>query len=474
MKHLESFLNFLLDKFFWGWPLIGLLLIMSLYFAFKTRFFHIRFIHKSYTYMFEKNDDKSKISPFQALSLIIANQAGTGNIIGVAAAIYVGGPGAVFWMWITAIICSSLSFAENTLAQMYKSEIDGQYRGGPSYYILKGLKSPYVANFVSFMLLICLGLLMPTIQSSTIANSLYSNMNVPKYISAILLGINLVLIIIGNSKKIVTTATLVVPFMSFLYIGSTLVVLIFNINLLDDVIILILNNAFNQNAVFGSIIGQALSHGIRRGIFTHESGLGSTPNTSASGNVRHPIHQGLTSTFCVFIDTLVMCTLTAFIILTTNSYNIIDTSNDYLYLGLVGVKYEQFAQYALNTVFQDFGTLLVSLSLLLFGFMAIIGAFYNGETNILFIFKNNKKRKIAMKIYKVAFILLMIVFCFYETSTAWKYTDLAVGIATLINLLVLFLLRKEVFNCLNDYKNNLSNDKKRKYINNNLECWKKN
>lgn len=472
MKEFDKFLDGIVNNIIWGWPLIILILVMSLYFGFKTKFCYLRYFFKSSKYMFEKNEDKTKVSPFQAISLIIANQAGTGNIIGVAAAIFLGGPGAILWMWITALVGSSLSFAENTLAQMYKSEINQEYRGGPSYYILKGLKSPKMAIIVSFILLLCLGLLMPTIQSATISNALEQNLSIPKIITALLIGFNLIIIIIGENKKIVTSASLIVPFMTILFFGSTLTVLFFNLDKVNDVFYLIFNNAFNQNAVFGAIIGEALSHGVRRGLFTHEAGLGSTPNTAASGNVRHPVHQGLTSSFCVFLDIL-MCTLTAFVIIATNSYNVVTSSGDFLHVGLNGVNYEQFAQHALSSVFPNTGSLLVSISILLFGFMAIVGAFYNGQTNLYFIFKDEKKRKRTMKIYKVTFIFTMAICCLYETTTAWKLTDIAVGVAALINLIVLFLLRNDVFTCLKDYEENIKDDKNRKYINEKLECWKK-
>jgi AGCS family alanine or glycine:cation symporter len=472
MNKFTIFSNYLVDKLIWGWPLIIILLLMSLYFGFKTRFAHLRYFFLTPKLMFEKNDDNNKVSSFQAMSLILANQVGTGNIIGVSIAILYGGPGAIFWMWVTAIFGSSLSFIENTLAQIYKVEVNKEFRGGPAYYILKGLKSRKLANTLSVIFFICLGFMMPTIQSATIATSMNLTLAIPKYVIGLLVAINLGFIIVGKAKKIVEVSSIIVPIMSIFYLLIALIIILVNFTRIDDIFILISDNAFNQNAIFGSIIASAISHGVRRGLFSHEAGLGSTPNTSASGNVKHPVHQGLISSFCVFIDTIVICTASAFIILITDSYNVIN-STKVIFNGVGNNSYMQFVAIAINSVFNNVGTLLVSISLLLFGFMSLLGGFYNGQTNLIFMFKNPKRYNIANKIYKLIFIIAMFLSSIFDAQIAWKLTDIAVGIASLVNVIVIFFLRKKVFLALTDFENKLKNGDDSYYVNDETDCWKK-
>ncbi|MDF2699869.1 MAG: sodium:alanine symporter [Haloplasmataceae bacterium] len=472
MEKFESILDNIVEKIIWGWPLIIILLLMGIYFTVKTRFVQLRYLLLMPKLMFQKSDDDSKITPFQTISLILANHVGTGNIIGVSIAIMYGGPGAVFWMWVTAIIGSALSFVENTLGQMYKVEVNNEYRGGPAYYIAKGLKSPFWAHVIAFVFLICLGLMMPTIQSAAISTTLNFNFSISKYIIGLVVTFTLAIIIIGNSKKIVVMSEIMVPIMAFFYLFISFIVILININKLDDVFMLIINNALNKNAFFGSIIGSAISFGVRRGLFSHEAGLGSSPNISASANVKHPVHQGLISAFCVFIDTILICSATAIMIFITDSYNVV-SGNKFLFTGLVNVDSEQYVQYAIDTVFKNLGAIFVSISIFFFAYASLIGGFFNAQSNIIFLFKKEKQYKIANKIYKIVFLLIILLSSIFDTRLAWKFTDIGIGIASLLHLFVLFLLRNKVIDSLKDFEVKYKKKDNSRYVNEELDCWKK-
>lgn len=463
-------MKYLVEEIIWGWPLIIILLSLSFYFSVKTHFVQFRYFKIMPKLLFEKNHKSNKISAFQTVSLILANHIGTGNIVGVAFAICYGGPGAIFWMWLTALLCSSLSFMENTLGQLYKTEINGEYRGGTAYYIARGIGSKFWAYSISLLFLVCLGIFMPTIQATTISETLSTTLKLDKIIIGLSVTILLGYVIIGNAKRLVRFSEVLVPFMAIFYIIISLVIIISHFSLIDDVIILIINNALNKKAVYGGIIGKAINIGMRRGIFTHEAGIGTSPNISASSNVSHPVKQGLLSSFCIFIDTIVLCSLTAFIILITNKYNII-SDEGYLFIGLQDKGYNEFVSEAVNTVFTGWGNLFITISIFLFGFTALFGSFYNAQTNLMFIFRENKYR-IANFIYKIIFLVIIFISSLYTAEFAWIITDLGVGIASFVNIVVLFILKRKVIDALKDFELKYKKKAKLDYYNKELECWR--
>src|SRR5690554_1430576 len=352
-------MKYIVEVIVWGYPLMIVLIVASIYFAIKTKLVQLRYLKYIPKLLFEKRTDKNKISAFQSVSLILANHVGTGNIIGVAVAIMYGGPGSVFWMWVTALLGSGLSFIENTLGQMYKNEINGEYRGGVAYYIYYGIGSKIWAHIIAFVFFICLGLLMPTIQSATIATTMNNTFFIPKVYIALFVSITIGIIIFGKTRRIVQVSEVIVPFMALSYILVTLIIIGLNISKLNDVIILIFNSALNKNALYAGIMGSAISYGIRRGLFSNEAGIGASPNISASSEVSHPVKQGLLSSFCVFFDTLIICTLTAFMILITDCYNVVD-GDKVLYTGLKNYDYSHFTVEAINTLFINSGQLFIS------------------------------------------------------------------------------------------------------------------
>lgn len=470
MKKIEQTLDLIVERIVWGCPLLLLIIIVAVYFTIRTRFVTIRYIRLMPKLIVQKNTDEEKMSAFQSITLILANHLGTGNIIGVASAILYGGPGSILYMCLISIIASSLSFAENTLGQMYKTEINQEYRGGPAYYILKGLKSPFWAHFIAFGFFISLGHFMPTIQAATITTAMHQTFQIPKYVIGIIVTLLIGIIIIGKSKRIVLWAEVLVPFMSIFYMIISIIIILINVSKLDDVLLLILSSAFNRRAMFGGIIGSAINFGIRRGLFSNEAGLGSAPNILSSANVKHPAHQGLISAFSVFIDTVVMCTITAIVLLITDSYNVLGP-NGYIYQGLPGVAYEEYVQVAVGTVFKQFGSFFVGISIFLFGFTALFSGYYNSQTNLIFLFKKGRPLKIANTIYQVIFLAIIFISSIYNTTLAWKMTDIGVGLAYVLHLFVLLLLSKQVVTVLRDFEKKQKNNDPTPYQNDQLECW---
>lgn len=454
-------MKYIAEEIIWGYPLIIVLLGASIYFGLKTKFVQFRYLKLMPQLMFEKNSDETKISPFQTIALILGNHVGTGNILGVSAAIMYGGPGAIFWMWITALLGSVLSFVENTLGQLYKIEINKEYRGGAAYYILYGLGSKMWAQIIAFTFFICLGLFMPTIQAAAISTTFYNTFNFPKVYTGIFLVLAIGVIIVGNSKRIVQAAEVIVPFMALFYLLIALIIIIVNISKLDDVIVLIINSALNKNAFYGGLMGSAFSYGIRRGLFTHEAGIGSGPNLSASSNVSHPVKQGLLSSFCVFIDTLIICSASVFMILLTDSY--IDIEGDY----------SQFVAQAINTVFINLGPLFVALSIFLFGFTSLFSGFYNAQSNLLFICNTKSKYQKLNILYKVSFLVIIFLSSIFNVEIVWSITDIGVGVAAFVNIIVITLLANKVLDVLNDFELKYKKKEKIKYYNKNLPCWGK-
>ncbi|QVK18133.1 alanine:cation symporter family protein [Mycoplasmatota bacterium] len=465
-------MDYIVNKIIWGWPLIILLLVASVYYGIRTRFVQLRFLKLMPKLLFEKNEDKEKISSFQSISLVLANHVGTGNIVGVSIAIMYGGPGAIFWMWITAVLCSVLAFVENTLGQMYKIEVNGEYRGGPAYYILKGIGSPLWAHIISFVFFICLGLFMPTIQSATISSTIHTTFTFPKLIIGLFVTLTIGFIIFGNSKRIVHVAEVVVPFMAVFYIIVATVIILVHFTQIDNVFLLIINNALKKDAIYGSILGSAISYGMRRGLFSNEAGVGSSSNISASSNVTHPAKQGLISTFCVFIDTIIICSATAFMILVTNCYNIIDEGKT-LYVGVEGLHYGEYVGEAINTVFNNWGTFFVTIALFFFAYTSLFSGFYNAQSNLIFIFKSKKTYKIANFIYKCVFLSIIFLSSIFNTDFAWSLADMGIGIAALVNIIVIVLLSGKVLEVLHDFELKYKKKDQSRYFNKELECWRK-
>lgn len=390
--------------------------------------------------VFKKEENKEgSMSSFQALATSIAAQIGTGNVAGVATAISLGGPGAVFWMWVSAFFGMSTIFVEATLAQKYReTDKDGQLVGGPAYYIKNGLGSKWLASFFAVALIIALGFIGNMVQSNSIADAVSRAFNISQIAVGIFIALMAGLIFIGGMKRIASFAEMVVPVMAAVYIlGSVIVLVIFRENILP-VFRNIFTSAFNPSSVLGGAAGigvqQAIRFGIARGLFSNEAGMGSTPNSHAVADVSHPAEQGLSAMIAVFIDTILVCTVTALIILATGSQN----------SGAVGVG---ITQEAFNIAFGPIGEKFLAICLTFFAFTTVIGWYYFGENNIRFLFKG----KNAIQIYQVVVLSFIILGSYQKVDFVWSLADMFNGIMVIPNLIAIFALFKESKTMLKDY-----------------------
>ena len=424
------------NDFIWTYILIALLLIVGIYFSFKTKFVQFRYIKERFRLLGDNSNKKEgSISSFQAFCISTASRVGTGNIAGVAIAIALGGPGAVFWMWLIALIGSASSFIESTLAQIYKVKDKDSFRGGPAYYMEKGLKKRWLGVAFAILITICFGLIFNAVQSNTISVAFNNAFGFNKLFIGIIIAILTSLIIFGGVKRIAKVSEIIVPILATAYILVAFWVILTNISQLPSVFKLIFENAFGFKQVTAGGFGATVLYGVKRGLFSNEAGMGSAPNAAATADVSHPAKQGLIQTLGVFTDTLVICSCTAFIILLSGSYA---NSN------LTGIE---LTQNALASHLGIFGTYFIALCILLFAFSSIVGNFYYGQSNIEFI-KDNKS---FLNIYRVLVIVMILFGSVISVEIVWTLADISMGFMAILNLIAITLLSKFAFAALKDY-----------------------
>jgi alanine or glycine:cation symporter, AGCS family len=444
-------LSVLINQVIWGYPLLVLLFITSIVLCFKTRFIHIRYLSQIPKLLLKKSDaEDGSVSSFTTTMLLLGSHIGVGNIIGVSLAIMMGGPGSIFWMWITAFIFSVLSFFENTLGQLYKQKINNSYKGGPAYYILYGLNAKLYSKVVSLILFVSIGLLMPMVQTSTIITSFNNTFGFSKLFISIGIAIIAMYLLFSKGNKLMSAINVMVPFMALFYIILSIIIIVINISNFDNVLWLIINSAFNKESYYGGLIGVAFSYGIRRGAFSNEAGMGTSPNISSQGYVEHPVMQGIISSFCVFFDTLLVCSITAFMILLTGKYNVVN--GDRMLRYVVDGNYNVFLSEALNTITFDHGYFILTLLIFFFAFTSIMGSFVNAQSNLFFLLRDVKYINQIHFLYKFIFIVLVLLSGFVNTTVTWLIADLGLGLIAWVNLLAIILLSKDVFKSINDYK----------------------
>ncbi|MEQ5836118.1 alanine/glycine:cation symporter family protein [Marinobacter sp. NFXS9] len=437
-----EFLNDLL----WGKVLIALLITVGVGFSVASRFVQFRYFGRMFRILSAsqafQRDQHGHLSSFQALLLSIAGRVGGGNIAGVAVAITLGGPGAVFWMWVVGLMGMATSFLECTLAQTYKqSEADGTYRGGPAYYIARGLgpKWRWMAGIYSLLLLVTFGFGFTALQSYAVATSVGDAFGVPVLYTGIVLAVIVAAIIFGGVKRIARVSEVLVPIMAAGYLVITAVVLVMNIERIPDAITLIVKSAFGLEPMIGGGIGAAILMGVKRGLFSNEAGLGSAPNVAAVAYVPHPANQGVVQAFSVFIDTIIICSSTAFIILLSGIY---DPSN------MADVGGVALTQSALADHVGDWGRSFVSIALLLFGFSTILYNYYLGENSVDFLSTANRPLAHA---FRVAVIGLVCWGATTDLGTVFGFADVTMGLLALVNLIALIGLFKPGLRILKDF-----------------------
>lgn len=435
-----------ISNIMYSYLLIILLLAVGLYFTFRTKFIQFRLLKESIKVVTEKKSDENSVSSFQALMVSTASRVGTGNIVGVANAIALGGYGAVFWMWVIAIIGGASAFIESTLAQIYKKRNkDGSSYGGPSYYIEAALHSrllgvifaiALIATYAAGFNMLCSFNLVTSLSGYSFYGDPETSM-VPLICGAIL-AVLVAICVFGGGKRIVKVTSVMVPVMGVTYILMALIVMVLNAGLLPAVFANIFESAFDFRAIFGGFAGSCMMQGIKRGLYSNEAGVGSAPNAAAAADVSHPVKQGLVQMLSVFIDTILICTATAMMCLSSG----LTPSAD-----LTGAP---FVQTALSSTFGNFGVYFITFALLLFAFTTLLGNLFYCEGCLNYIAKHPLSKK-AMNIFRTIACLLVFVGATLDFGLVWDLADVLMGIMAIINLPVIVILGKTALNALDDY-----------------------
>jgi AGCS family alanine or glycine:cation symporter len=440
----------------WSKALIYLCLAVGLYFSVVTRFLQVRHLKEMWKLLFGSQASDTGVSSFQAFAMAVSGRVGTGNIAGVATAIAMGGPGAVFWMWTIAFLGAGSAFVESVLAQIYKEEQDGEYRGGPAFYIEKGLGIKWYGVLFAISTVLGTGLFLPGVQSNSIAAGVQNAFGVSPTVTGFVIIALLGLIIFGGVKRIGKVAELVVPFMAIAYILVALTIIILNIGQLPGVIALIFKSAFAVEPAFAGILGMAISWGVKRGIYSNEAGQGTGPIAAAAAEVSHPTKQGLVQAFSVYVDTLFVCSATAFMILITGMYNVQDpnVAGGFLVEKIPGVDIgPAYTQMAVDTLVPGLGSKFVSIALFFFAFTTLMAYYYYAEANIAYLFKNNASlRKTAIMGARILLLGSTFYGAVKTASLAWGLGDIGVGLMAWLNVIAIILLQKPALQALKDYE----------------------
>ncbi len=426
-----------LNDYLWTYVLIGLLLGCAVWFTFRTRFVQFRMIGEMVRLLGDSTGKgKNEISSFQAFAVSIASRVGTGNLAGVATAIAIGGPGAVFWMWLIALLGAASAFVESTLAQLYKRRASDSFLGGPAYYMERGLKQRWMGVLFAVLISVTFGFAFNSVQSNTICAAFDGAFNWNPGIVGGILAVGILLIIFGGIHRISRVSSILVPVMAIGYLLLALTIVVLNIRHVPEVFSLIISHAFGWKQGLGGGIGVALMQGIRRGLFSNEAGMGSAPNVAATASVSHPAKQGLIQALGVFTDTLVICSCTAFIILFSGVA--LDGS-------LNGI---QLTQEALNLVIGSTGGVIVAVTLFFFAFSSILGNYYYGEANVRFI----TGHKGVLYLYRILVAGMVLFGALASLELVWSLADITMGLMALCNLIAILLLGKYAFRVLCDYR----------------------
>lgn len=438
MDLLGSFVSGVND-ILWSYVLIIMLVGLGIFFTLSTKFVQIRMIGEMFRLLTAgvgSKTGKHKVSSFQAFCISTASRVGVGNIAGIAIAVVSGGPGAVFWMWLIAIIGSATGFIESTLAQVYKVENGkGGYRGGPAYYIKNALGQKGVAIFFAILISVTFGLIFNSVQANTISLAIHAAFGIDRLTMGIVLAALTGIVIFGGVTRIAKVSEVLVPIMAGIYILIALYITLSNVTMLPGVIALIFTNAFSTDAVLGGGLGAAIMAGMKRGLFSNEAGMGSVPNAAATADVSHPVQQGLIQALGVFFDTLIVCSCSAFIVLMTADYHT---------LGLTGIE---LIQAVLAIHLGSFAPSLVALFVFLFAFTSIVGNYYYGESNIEFLHSN----KAWLNGFRICVVGMVLFGSVAKISLVWDMADLFMALMAITNLIAITCLMKYALIALKDY-----------------------
>lgn len=451
-----NLLNDILTKvndIMYTYVLIILLIGAGIYFTIRTRGVQFRLLKDGIKSMLDKAEEKEGekgVSSFQALMISTASRVGTGNIAGIATAIAAGGPGAVFWMWLMALLGGASAFVESTLAQVYKVRDNGQFRGGPSYYMERALGKRWMGILFSILLILCFAYGFNGLQAYNISSTLeyyipdYTNTMFPMVVG-ILLAAATAFVIWGGAHRIGFVSSVMVPVMASAYILIGLITMLLHIRELPQVFATILKSAFDFRAMAGGIAGSAVVIGIKRGLFSNEAGMGSAPNASASADVEHPVKQGLVQIISVFIDTILICSSTAMMLLVSGvegKSGVLD-----------GIP---FVQAAIRNNVGQWGIHFITFSIFAFAFSSVIGNYFYAESNIMFI----KNSKVLLNVFRVTCVVAIFLGAQADFSLVWNIADVTMGFMAIVNIIAIFLLSKVAFKVLNHYEEQKRQGKK--------------
>ena len=486
----------------WSPALVILCLLAGLYFSFRTRFVQVRRFREMMKLLFGKQEGGKKtvgISSFQAFAMALSGRVGTGNIVGVATAIGFGGPGAIVWMWVIAFFGAGSAFVEATLAQIYKENHNGQFRGGPAYYIEKGLRSPFLGCVFAVLVALACGVFLPPVQCNGIALSCSQAFGVDVWVIGLVVAMLIAMVIIGGVKRIASVAQIVAPVMAVVYIILSIVVLAVHWQIVPDVFMQMLRGAVGVNEVTGALLGTTIAWGVKRGIYSNEAGQGTGPIVAAAATVSHPVKQGLVQAFSVYIDTLLVCTATAMMILACKTYNLIESvaqtpggpvvsylqQNPAAPAGEPGVFYTTGAISTL--VGPNVGEMIISIALFFFAFTTIMAYYYYAETNLIYLFSrfrrwqlrrmrgkgrsqeaieqekteleradrvfgDDRSEKIVVWILRICTITMVFIGSLTTSGVTWTLGDIGVGAMAWINIIAILLLSPKALRALRDYE----------------------
>ena len=448
-----------INNIVWNPGLVVLLLLAGLYFSVRTRMVQVRCFGLMFRSLFGKRKGSEQgISSFEAFCIALSGRVGTGNIVGVATAIAFGGPGAVFWMWVVAFFGASTAFVESTLSQMYKFKHSSGYRGGPFSFIEEGLKQRWLGIVFAIVTIVACAFCLTMVQSNGVSMAVTNSFPVPAWVCGVVLAVILGIVIVGGVKRIAKVAAIVTPFMALGYIALSLVVVAFHIKEVPAVLGDIFTSAFGLNPVCGGIIGSTIAMGVKRGIFSNEAGQGTGAIVSAAADVPYPAQQGLAQSFSVYVDTLFVCTATALMILTSGTYNVIDSSTGELLLANapeLGNNYAGYTQSAVDSVFAGFGSQFVSVAMVFFVFSTIMAYYFYSESSIIYLFKdkNNRREKLVIRLLQAIMLASVVFGAVREADVVWQLGDIGVGLMAWFTVIAIIILCPKAIQALKDFEN---------------------
>ena len=447
-----------INNIVWNPGLVVLLLLAGLYFSVRTRMVQVRCFGLMFRSLFGKRKGTEQgISSFEAFCIALSGRVGTGNIVGVATAIAFGGPGAVFWMWVVAFFGASTAFVESTLSQMYKFKHSSGYRGGPFSFIEEGLKQRWLGIVFAIVTIVACAFCLTMVQSNGVSMAVTNSFPVPAWVCGVVLAVILGIVIVGGVKRIAKVAAIVTPFMALGYIALSLVVVAFHIKEVPAVLGDIFTSAFGLNPVCGGIIGSTIAMGVKRGIFSNEAGQGTGAIVSAAADVPYPAQQGLAQSFSVYVDTLFVCTATALMILTSGTYNIIDSSTGELLLANapeLGNNYAGYTQNAVDSVFAGFGSQFVSVAMVFFVFSTIMAYYFYSESSIIYLFrdKNSRREKLVIRLLQAIMLVSVVFGAVREADVVWQLGDIGVGLMAWFTVIAIIILCPKAIQALKEFE----------------------